>query len=71
MLETRETLRHDFPEQLVVINAKDMQGAVPFGLSLRVPIRSIVNLNAAGVTLRLTRYASYVHFNPVLLIVDS
>jgi hypothetical protein len=61
MLETRETLRHDFPEQIVVINAKDVQRAIPFGLWLRAPIGSIVNLSATGMTLRLVRYGSYIH----------
>jgi hypothetical protein len=61
-------LRHDFPEQIVVINAKDVQGALLFGLWQGASAGSIVNLNAVGVTLRLIRYGRYIHVNPVLLI---
>jgi hypothetical protein len=31
MLEARETSSHEIPDLLVVINAKDVQGALPFG----------------------------------------
>ena len=72
MFETRETLRHDFPEQLVVINAKDVQGPIPFGLWLGAPAGSIVNLNASRRDIASCQVCEVTFMlNPVLLIVDS
>jgi hypothetical protein len=61
MLEARETLINDFPEQLVVINAKDVQGAFVVGLWPGVLIGNMANPNATSVRLRLVRHESYVH----------
>jgi hypothetical protein len=69
MLETRETLRHDFTDQFVVINAKDVQGALLFELWQGAPAGSMVDLNAAVVALRHVRYGRCVHVKSVF--VDS
>jgi hypothetical protein len=61
MFHARETSSHDFPNQRVVINAKDVQGAIPFELWHGTPTGSIIVLNTAGVILGRVFYGTYVH----------
>jgi hypothetical protein len=61
MLEALETYTHEIPDLLVVINAKDIQGALPFGLRRGALAGSMVDFNAAGVAWRHFIYGRCVH----------
>jgi hypothetical protein len=61
MIEVREALSHEFPDLRVVINAKDVQGALRFGLGPGPTTGSIVDLDPAGMALRHVIYGRPIH----------
>jgi hypothetical protein len=60
MIEVRETIIQELPNLRVVINAKDVQGALLFELWHGAPAGS-VDLDAAGVALRYVMCERSVH----------
>jgi hypothetical protein len=62
MIEVRETIIQELPDLRVVINAKDVKGALLFELGRGATAGSTVDLDGPVVALRHAIYGKSVHF---------
>jgi hypothetical protein len=62
MIEVRETIIQELPDLRVVINAKDVKGALLFELGQGATAGSTVALDGPVVALRHAIYGKSVHF---------